>query len=57
MLFPEQDAPLVKAWIVKRLENTSVSPLAVFGHAAALGQRAAMRLTARQPGRVPAGSS
>ncbi|KAL8348404.1 hypothetical protein RB598_001616 [Gaeumannomyces tritici] len=23
MLFPEQDAPLVKAWIVKRLENTS----------------------------------
>lgn len=26
MLFPEEDSPLLKAWIVKRLENTLVSP-------------------------------
>lgn len=24
MLFPEEDAPLLKAWIVKRIENTCV---------------------------------
>jgi hypothetical protein len=24
MLFPEEDAPLLKAWIVKRIENTYV---------------------------------
>jgi len=22
MLFPDEDAPLLKAWIIKRLENT-----------------------------------
>ncbi|KAJ0117843.1 hypothetical protein J7T55_014292 [Diaporthe amygdali] len=26
MLFPEEDSPLLKAWIVKRLENTLVAP-------------------------------
>ena len=26
MLFPEEDAPLLKAWIVKRLEDTCVYP-------------------------------
>lgn len=26
MLFPEEDSPLLKAWIVKRLENTFVIP-------------------------------
>lgn len=26
MLFPEEDSPLLKAWIVKRLENTFVAP-------------------------------
>lgn len=26
MLFPEEDSPLLKAWIVKRLENTFVTP-------------------------------
>jgi hypothetical protein len=26
MLFSEEDAPLLKAWIVKRIENTSVTP-------------------------------
>ncbi|KAF5009017.1 hypothetical protein FDECE_4731, partial [Fusarium decemcellulare] len=26
MLFPEEDAPLLKAWIVKRIEDTSVAP-------------------------------
>lgn len=25
MLFPEEDAPMLKAWIVKRIENTSVA--------------------------------
>jgi hypothetical protein len=25
MLFSEEDAPMLKKWIVKRLENTSVS--------------------------------
>lgn len=24
MLFPEEDAPLLKTWIVKRIENTLV---------------------------------
>lgn len=27
MLFPEEDSPVLKDWIVKRLENTSVAPL------------------------------
>lgn len=27
MLFPEQDAPQLKAWIVKRIENTLSLPL------------------------------
>lgn len=26
MLFPEEDSPLLKAWVVKRLENTLVAP-------------------------------
>lgn len=26
MLFPEEDSPLLKAWIVQRLENTFVTP-------------------------------
>ncbi len=26
MLFPEEDAPQLKAWIVKRIENTFVQP-------------------------------
>lgn len=26
MLFPEEEAPLLKKWIVKRLENTYVQP-------------------------------
>jgi hypothetical protein len=26
MLFPEEDAPLLKTWIVKRIENTFVCP-------------------------------
>lgn len=26
MLFPEEDAALLKAWIVKRIENTLVPP-------------------------------
>lgn len=26
MLFPEEDSPMLKAWIVKRLENTFVAP-------------------------------
>lgn len=25
MLFPEEDGPLLKAWIVKRIENTFVT--------------------------------
>lgn len=25
MLFPEEDSPMLKAWIVKRLENTFVA--------------------------------
>ncbi len=29
MLFSEQDAPLLKKWIVKRLENTQVNPVAI----------------------------
>ena len=28
MLFAEEDADLIKAWIVKRLENKSVRPTA-----------------------------
>lgn len=27
MLFPEEDAPLLKAWIVKRIENTYAATL------------------------------
>lgn len=27
MLFPENDAPVLKDWIVKRLENTYVAPI------------------------------
>lgn len=27
MLFPEEDAPQLKTWIVKRIENTFVCPL------------------------------
>lgn len=26
MLFPEEDSPVLKEWIVKRLENTFVTP-------------------------------
>jgi hypothetical protein len=26
MLFPEEDAPQLKTWIVKRIENTFVCP-------------------------------
>lgn len=34
MLFPEEDAPFLKKWIVQRLENTFVPPhLSVFLHA------------------------
>lgn len=29
MLFPEEDAPMLKAWIVKRIENTLVALVAL----------------------------
>ena len=32
MLFPEEDSPLLKAWIVKRLENTFVAPSSPSSH-------------------------